>query len=88
MATATAQMQPVFFTPQELGDILKISERTVRLAIEAGEIRATRLGKRVIRVPQHEVDRLLRSEPVRRDPDCAEPNGRQKTPENNGTSAI
>ena len=84
MATATTPEKVLFYTTWEAADFLKISEKSVRAAIAKGEIRVTKLCDRIVRIPAAEIDRLGH----RHDPDCADGNGRQKTAENNGTSAI
>jgi excisionase family DNA binding protein len=58
MATATARKPDTFLTIWEAADELKISERSLRTLIAAGEIRARRLGKRIVRIPRSEIDRL------------------------------
>lgn len=47
-----------FFTTAEVAQKLKMSDRSIRDAIAAGEIRAVRLRKRVLRVSKVELERL------------------------------
>ncbi len=58
MATATTRKPDTFLTTWDAADELKISERSVRSLIAAGEIRARRLGKRIVRIPRSEIERL------------------------------
>jgi excisionase family DNA binding protein len=58
MPTATARKPAEFLTIIEAARELKISERCLRYLIVAGEVRATRLGKRIVRVPRREIERL------------------------------
>jgi excisionase family DNA binding protein len=48
----------IFLTILEAADELKISERSLRSLITAGEVRARRLGKRIVRIPRTEIERL------------------------------
>lgn len=48
-----------FLTISETANDLKLSERTVRELIAAGEIKAMRLGKRIVRIPRAEIERLI-----------------------------
>lgn len=50
--------QAPFLTTFEAADELKISDRSIRNLIAAGEIKATKLGRRIIRIPRSEMDRL------------------------------
>jgi excisionase family DNA binding protein len=47
-----------FLTIVEAADELKISERSLRTLVAAGEVRARRLGKRIVRIPRSEIERL------------------------------
>lgn len=58
MATATTRKLDTFLTLWEAADELKISERSLRSLIAAGEVRARRLGKRIVRIPRSEIERL------------------------------
>jgi excisionase family DNA binding protein len=58
MATATIGNSDRFLTLFEAADELKISERSLRSLIAAGEVRAVRLGKRIVRIPRAEIERL------------------------------
>lgn len=58
MATATARKPDLFLTIFEASAELKISERSLRTLLAAGEVRATRLGKRIVRIPRAEIERL------------------------------
>ncbi len=58
MPTATARKPDLFLTIFEAADELKISERSLRSLIATGEVRARRLGKRIVRIPRSEIDRL------------------------------
>ena len=59
MRTAIASnTAPTFLTVVEAADELKISERSLRTLIAAGEVRAMRLGKRIVRIPRVEIERL------------------------------
>jgi excisionase family DNA binding protein len=58
MATATARKPDTFLTLWEAADELKISERSLRSLIKTGEVRARRLGKRIVRIPRSEIERL------------------------------
>ena len=58
MATVTVRNPDLFLTIVEAADELKISERSLRSLIAAGEIRARRLGKRIVRIPRNEIERL------------------------------
>lgn len=60
-AITTARDESKVHTIIETAAALKISERTVRDLIEAGEIKALRLGNRIIRVPKTEIERLVGS---------------------------
>jgi excisionase family DNA binding protein len=58
MATATTPNTCQFLTIIECAEELKISERTLRDLLASGEIRAVRLGTRIVRIPRAEIDRL------------------------------
>jgi excisionase family DNA binding protein len=47
-----------FLTIIEAADELKVSDRSLRALIVAGEVRALRLGKRIVRIPRSEIERL------------------------------
>jgi len=64
MAAVTAPRIDFFLTLQEAADVLKISERSLRSAVAAGEVRSMRLGKRIVRIPRDEIERLRRGEPI------------------------
>jgi excisionase family DNA binding protein len=48
-----------FLTLTEASELLKISDRSLRKLIALGEVRAVKLGRRIVRVPITEIDRLL-----------------------------
>ena len=58
MANTAPQTRDLFLTIFEAADELKISERSLRSLIQTGEIRATRLAKRIVRIPRAEIERL------------------------------
>jgi excisionase family DNA binding protein len=58
MKKATTRTPELFLTIVEAADELKISDRSLRSLIAAGEVRATRLGKRIVRIPRAEIERL------------------------------
>lgn len=58
MGTATTRKPDLFLTICEAADELKISERSLRHLLAAGEVRARRLGKRIVRIPRSEIERL------------------------------
>ena len=64
MPAATAKKSSPFLRIIEFADELQISEKTVRNRINNGEIHAVRLGKRIVRIPRTEIERLRRGEPV------------------------
>ncbi len=47
-----------FLTVDEFADELKISVRSVFSLIKDGEVHATRLGKKIVRIPRTELERL------------------------------
>ncbi|NMR19175.1 helix-turn-helix domain-containing protein [Cellulomonas fimi] len=57
-----AARRPEFLTVAEVADRLRVTERFVRRLIATGELRAVRVGSRVVRVRQVDIDALL--EPV------------------------
>jgi excisionase family DNA binding protein len=58
MPAANTRKPDLFLTLFEAADELKISDRSLRSLISAGEVRACRLGKRIVRIPRAEIDRL------------------------------
>ena len=58
MSAAASRKPDTFLTIWEAADELKISDRSLRKLIAAGEVRATRLGKRIVRIPRAEIERL------------------------------
>jgi excisionase family DNA binding protein len=46
-------------TPAEVADLCRVSKPTVFRWVEAGDLEAIRLGKRVIRFRRADVDRFL-----------------------------
>jgi excisionase family DNA binding protein len=58
MSAAASRKPDTFLTLWEAADELKISDRSLRNLIAAGEVRATRLGKRIVRIPRAEIERL------------------------------
>jgi excisionase family DNA binding protein len=46
----------LFLTPQEAADLLGVSRETIRRAIRSGELKATRLGYRTVRVTRADLD--------------------------------
>lgn len=53
----------IFLTICQTAKELQVSERTLRSLIATGEIKATRLGKRIVRIPRTEIERLTRVRP-------------------------
>jgi excisionase family DNA binding protein len=51
--------KPEFYTVREFAELLKMAEKTVRANINAGVIKAVKIGK-CHRIPVEEVDRLKR----------------------------
>jgi excisionase family DNA binding protein len=47
------------YTTEELGELLRLTDRAVRRLIDEGKIHAVRVG-RYYRIPAGEVDRVLR----------------------------
>ena len=50
---------PQFLTPIEAANLFRVSDRCMRDLIKSGEVKAVRLGKKIVRVPRAEVDRLI-----------------------------
>jgi excisionase family DNA binding protein len=67
LSSATKACKPVLerlaFSPAETGQVLGISEATVRRAIETGQIYARRLGRKWL-IPVTETKRLLEVPPA------------------------
>lgn len=59
MPTQTTN-QPEFYLVAELADKLRVSEMTIYRYIEAGKLKAHRLGKGY-RIPKNEYERFLQS---------------------------
>ena len=55
---------PRFVTIVALAAALGVNERTIRRGIKKGLIRTAPLGGRLVRIPVHEVDRLIAGEPL------------------------
>ena len=55
---------PRFVTISALAMALGVNERTIRRGIQKGLIRTAPLGGRLVRIPMHEVDRLIAGEPL------------------------
>ena len=55
---------PRFVTISALAMALGVNERTIRRGIQKGLIRTAPLGGRLVRIPAHEVDRLIAGEPL------------------------
>ncbi len=55
---------PRFVTISALAAALGVNERTIRRGIQKGLIRTAPLGRRLVRIPAHEVDRLIAGEPL------------------------
>lgn len=49
----------VLLTPQEAADLLGVSRETIRRAIRAGDLKATRLGYRTVRVTKADLDEWI-----------------------------
>ncbi len=56
----------VYITQQEAGELLGVTDRTVRSMCADGRLRGYRLGRKVIRLRLDEVEAAL--QPIRRDP--------------------
>lgn len=52
-------MADVFYTPDELAAMLKVTRQAIYNWIQEGRIEAVRIG-RTVRIPRDEVERLLR----------------------------
>jgi excisionase family DNA binding protein len=52
-------MADMFYTPEELAGMLKVTRQAIYNWIQQGRIEAVRIG-RTVRIPGDEVDRLLR----------------------------
>lgn len=54
------------YTPQKTADILGVTRKTIYNWINEGKIQAIQLPGRGIRIPQSEIDRILKeSQPIR-----------------------
>ena len=60
METTSAVMQPEFYLVNELAEKLRVSEMTIYRYIEAGKLKAHKLGKGY-RIPREEFTRFLES---------------------------
>jgi excisionase family DNA binding protein len=58
MQAAKATTGENFLTLVEAASELRISERSLRSFIAAGQVHAVRLGQRVVRIPRAEIERL------------------------------
>jgi excisionase family DNA binding protein len=58
MLLSEAIMAQEFLTTEELANLLKVSDQTVRLWIRSGKVQSTKFG-RGHRIPASEVDRLM-----------------------------
>jgi excisionase family DNA binding protein len=60
MSTASSEKPntPSFLTVAEAAKELQISERSLRTLISIGEVGATRLSKKIVRIPRAEMARL------------------------------
>ncbi len=53
-------MNKEFYTIQELSILLGLSDNSIRMRIKRGQLKAKKLGKRVL-IPKSEVDKLINS---------------------------
>ncbi len=53
-------MEPTFFTPQEVADILKLEVGTVYGYVRSGRLRAVRIGNRY-RIEKRDLDAFLQA---------------------------
>ena len=57
--SATLQTTDLVHTPREAAEILKISPRTLFSITQRGLIKPMRIGPRVVRYPQAEIERFI-----------------------------
>jgi len=56
--------EPEFLGPRDVARILDVDRRTVRRWIETGELAASRLGPKLIRIRRSELDRFVEDRPA------------------------
>jgi excisionase family DNA binding protein len=49
----------VFYTPEQAGSVLKVSTITIRRYIQAGELKASRVGKRLLRISSADLQKFI-----------------------------
>lgn len=64
MSTEREVLAGSFLTRDEVAQRLKVSTRTVDRYIEAGTLTATKLGGRLVRIPESELLKLTEQTPV------------------------
>ncbi len=60
-------MADVYYTPEELAAMLKVTRQAIYNWIQQGRMEAVRIG-RTVRIPSEEVERVLREGRTRRQP--------------------
>ena len=53
--------KPVYYTVEEVKDILKVSLETVRRYVRSGKLPAIKLGHKYIRIEKGDLDKFLKT---------------------------
>jgi excisionase family DNA binding protein len=59
--TVTREMQFMYYTVEEVANVLRVSPPTVRKLIKEGQLKAVRVGVQ-IRIQKEELDRFLKNQ--------------------------